>query len=73
LRGWTTPSAALTAIPTLLALLVVAFLFAHFGKNTFEMKHTWGLAMRCVLLVAFVVCVIRIVTWQGTPFLCFQF
>jgi hypothetical protein len=67
------PSAAITAFPTLLALLVVAFVCAHFGKNTFEMTHNWGFAMRCVLLVAFVICVIRIVTWRGTPFLYFQF
>ncbi len=70
---WIAPSAAVTAFPTLLALLVVAFAFAHFGKNTFEMTHQWGLAMRCLLLAAFVLAVIRIVTWQGTPFLYFQF
>jgi alginate O-acetyltransferase complex protein AlgI len=70
---WIAPSAAVTAFHTLLALLVVAFPFAHFGKNTFEMTHVWGLAMRCVLLVAFAVCVIRIVTSPGTPFLYFQF
>jgi alginate O-acetyltransferase complex protein AlgI len=70
---WIAPSAAVTAFQTLLALLVVALLFAHFGKNAFEMTHVWGLAMRCVLVVAFLVCVIRIVTSQGTPFLYFQF
>jgi alginate O-acetyltransferase complex protein AlgI len=70
---WIAPSAAITAFQTLLVLLVVAFLFAHFGKNTFEMTHTWGLAMRCLLFVAFVACVIRIVTSPGTPFLYFQF
>jgi hypothetical protein len=70
---WLAPSAAVTAFPTLLALLVVAFLFAHFGKNTFEMTHEWGLATRCVLLAAFALCVIRIVTWVDTPFLYFQF
>ena len=70
---WISPSPAVTAFQTLLALLVVALLFAHFGKNTFEMTHIWGLAMRCVLVLAFVVCVIRIMTSQGTPFLYFQF
>lgn len=70
---WIEPSAGFTAFPTLLALLLVAFLFAHFGKNTFEMTHVWGLGMRCVLFVALVLCVIRIVTWQGSPFLYFQF
>jgi alginate O-acetyltransferase complex protein AlgI len=70
---WIAPSAPVTAFSTLLALLFVAFLFAHFGKNTFEMTHEWGLAMRCVLFVAFTLCVIRIVTWHGTPFLYFQF
>jgi alginate O-acetyltransferase complex protein AlgI len=70
---WIAPSAAVTAFPTLLALLVVASLFGHFGKNTFEMTHAWGLAMRCALLAGFALCVIRIVTSVSTPFLYFQF
>ena len=66
-------SPGLTAFPALIALLAVGFALAHFGKNTFEMTHRWGLAMRCVWLLAFALCVFRIVTWQDTPFLYFQF
>jgi alginate O-acetyltransferase complex protein AlgI len=66
-------SPALTALTALVALLMVAFGFAHFGKNTFEMTHEWGLAMRCTWLIAFAICLVRIMTWQDTPFLYFQF
>jgi alginate O-acetyltransferase complex protein AlgI len=68
-----TPSAGITSLLTLCALILVAFAFAHWGKNTFEMKHTWGLAMRCTLLGTFAICVVRIVTGPSTPFLYFQF
>jgi alginate O-acetyltransferase complex protein AlgI len=68
-----THSVSITSLPTLVALILVAFAFGNFGKNTFEMNHNWRLAMRCVLLGAFVVCVVRIVTGPSTPFLYFQF
>jgi alginate O-acetyltransferase complex protein AlgI len=68
-----TPSGNLVAAGTLTALLAIAFGFAHFGRNTFEMKHEWGLAMRCVWLSVFVICLLRIVTGPGSPFLYFQF
>jgi alginate O-acetyltransferase complex protein AlgI len=68
-----TPSAGITSLLTLCALILVAFAFAHWGKNTFEMKHIWGLAMRCTLLGTFAICVVRIVTGPSTPFLYFQF
>jgi len=70
---WSESSPALTALPALLALLLVAFGLAHFGKNTFEMSHQWGFEMRCVWLCALCVCLLRIVTWHDTPFLYFQF
>lgn len=63
----------ITALATLMALLAIAFASAHFGKNTFEMTHDWGLAMRCVWLLGFAVCLVRIMTWNDTPFLYFQF
>ncbi len=71
---WWSPSPVSIVSPaTLMALVLAAFAFAHFGKNTFEMRHDWGLAMRCVWLFAFAVCVVRIMTWRETPFLYFQF
>lgn len=66
-------SPALMALPALLVLLLVAFAFAHFWKNTFELTHEWGLAMRCVWLCALGLCLARILTWENTPFLYFQF
>jgi alginate O-acetyltransferase complex protein AlgI len=67
------PSAELPAMAGSMVALLAAFAFAHFGKNTFEMTHEWGLPMRCVLLFAFAVCIVRIMTWQNSPFLYFQF
>lgn len=67
------PSPALIGMAALLVLLRVSFGFAHFGRNTFEMTHKWGLAMRCVWLLAFAACLVRIMTSPGSPFLYFQF
>jgi len=70
---WLEPSPVITALGALVALLAVALAFAHFGKNTFEMTHQWSLAMRCIWLAALAVCLVRIMTWEHTPFLYFQF
>jgi alginate O-acetyltransferase complex protein AlgI len=70
---WFESSPALTALAALSALLIVAAGFAHLGKNTFEMTHEWGLPARIAWLSAFAVCLLRIATWQDTPFLYFQF
>jgi alginate O-acetyltransferase complex protein AlgI len=67
------PSAPVTAMATLCGLLAIGFGFGHWGKNTFEMKHEWGFAMRCVWLGVLAACLLRIVTWPKTPFLYFQF
>jgi alginate O-acetyltransferase complex protein AlgI len=67
------PSGVLIAAPTLAVLLVLAFAFGNCGKNTFEMKHEWNLPMRCVLLATFAICLLRMMTWQDSPFLYFQF
>jgi alginate O-acetyltransferase complex protein AlgI len=68
-----TPSVGITSLSTLRALIILAFAFGHWGKNTFEMKHEWGLAMQCIWLFLFAICVLRIITWPNTPFLYFQF
>jgi hypothetical protein len=67
------PSARVTASATLAVLLAIAFAFGHFGKNTFEMRHEWSFAKRGALLVAFAACLVRMLTWQNSPFLYFQF
>jgi alginate O-acetyltransferase complex protein AlgI len=67
------PSVPFTASRTLVVLLVLAAALGHFGRNTFEMKHEWSLPTRIALLTLFAVCLIRVVTWQDSPFLYFQF
>jgi hypothetical protein len=66
-------SGGIIASGTLAALLAVAFAFAHFGRNTFEMDHEWNFGMQCVWVALFAVCLARIVTSPGSPFLYFQF
>jgi alginate O-acetyltransferase complex protein AlgI len=70
--SWTA-SVGMIASGTLVALLALAFSFAHFGRNTFEMDHEWNFGMRCVWVALFAVCLLRIVTSPGSPFLYFQF
>jgi alginate O-acetyltransferase complex protein AlgI len=67
------PFTAITASRTLLVLLAAAAAFGHFGRNTFEMKHEWNLPTRVALLAVFAVCLVRLMTWQDSPFLYFQF
>ncbi|HWE50626.1 MAG TPA: MBOAT family O-acyltransferase [Bryobacteraceae bacterium] len=67
------PSGNILASETLAGLLLVAFAFAHFGRNTFEMNHKWSFGMTCVWVSLFGVCLLRIVTSNGSPFLYFQF
>ena len=68
-----THSTDIVAAGTLGALLIVAFAFAHFGPNTFEMNHNWSFPMQCIWVSALAVCILRIVTEPGSPFLYFQF
>jgi alginate O-acetyltransferase complex protein AlgI len=67
------PSPPITASAALCVFLVIGFAFAHWGKNTFEMQHEWGAAMRWAWLFAFALCLVRIMTWGQSPFLYFQF
>ena len=67
------PSAGITAWRTLAVLLALGSGFAHFGRNTFEMKHEWSLPVRCALIAVFAICLLRMMTWQESPFLYFQF
>lgn len=46
---------------------------AHFGKNTFEMRHEWGPWASAALAAAFLLCLLRIYSAQTSPFLYFQF
>ena len=57
----------------LLPALLVAAPLAHFGPNTFEMKHAWGLPMRIALALLFALCVAVMYGGNQTPFLYYQF
>ena len=68
------PSAGLRPAGLLLlpALLVAAAL-AHFGPNTFELRHQWSFSRRLALLALFAVCLAIIYGGQQAPFLYYQF
>jgi alginate O-acetyltransferase complex protein AlgI len=58
---------------TLTALVFIAAAMAHFGPNTFEMKHEWSPLPSYALGCLLVVCMIFIYSGQQSPFLYFQF
>jgi len=61
--------AGLLLVPALLA----AGALAHFGPNTFELRHQWTLSRRLALLLLFAVCLAIIYGGQQAPFLYYQF
>jgi len=63
----------LAALPGLIALLALAAALAHWGPNTFEMKHQWGPAPALGLGILLVACMAFIYRGQQSPFLYFQF
>jgi alginate O-acetyltransferase complex protein AlgI len=63
----------LTGIAGLAIVLAVAAAIAHFGRNTFEIKHTWGPVPTALMGLAFVLSLVVIASGQHSPFLYFQF
>ncbi len=57
----------------LLAALVVCAAFAHFGPNTFEIRHRWQPAPAWAMATLLIGCIIRIYGGEKSPFLYFQF
>jgi len=67
------PGTHLPGGTTLGALLLLAGAFAHFGPNTFELRHQWQLAQALMLCSLLLVCIVFIYGGQQSPFLYFQF
>jgi alginate O-acetyltransferase complex protein AlgI len=59
--------------PLLTVLLVIAGALAHFGPNTFELRHEWRPATACALTFLFAACLFVMYGGYQSPFLYFQF
>jgi len=60
-------------IEVLVAAILVAGAFAHFGPNTFEMEHRWSPSYATGLAALFVMCLFMLYGSAARPFLYFQF
>lgn len=58
---------------TLTGFVLGAAALAHWGPNTFELRHQWRPAMAVGLTVLMLACIILIQGGQQSPFLYFQF
>ena len=58
---------------SLIGVLVGAGALAHFGPNSFELKHEWGPSATLVLATLFMLCMGAIYGAKPSPFLYFQF
>jgi hypothetical protein len=67
------PGLHLETRATLAGLLVIAGGVAHFGRNTFEMRHQWSPAPSFALGALLLVCIVFIYGGKQSPFLYFQF
>lgn len=67
------PDGHLDARTSLTALLFVAGSLAHFGPNTFELRHEWHPVQALALGVLLLTCIVVIYGGQQSPFLYFQF
>ena len=70
---WWQPGIHIGTWQSLLALLLVAGCLAHFGPNTFELRHKWKPIPTLALGALLLVCIVFIYGGQQTPFLYFQF
>ena len=59
--------------PSLVIVLAASALVAHGLRNTFELRHDWGLPAAIGLAVMFGVCMVVIYGSNSSPFLYFQF
>lgn len=57
----------------LIGVLIGAGALAHFGPNSFELKHEWGPGATVALAVLFALCMVAIYGAKPSPFLYFQF
>jgi alginate O-acetyltransferase complex protein AlgI len=70
--SWT-PGIHLDTGKSLVALLLIAGTLAHFGPNTFELRHRWNPLQASALGVLLLTCIVFIYGGQQSPFLYFQF
>lgn len=67
------PGASPVGTPALIALLLLAGALAHFGPNTFELRHQWRPAAAVAWALILVLSLVHIYGGEGSPFLYFQF
>lgn len=67
------PGINLDTEKSLVGLLLIAAALAHFGPNTFELRHRWSPVQAFALGVPLLVCIVFIYGGQQSPFLYFQF
>jgi len=67
------PGIRIDSWQSLAALLLIAGGVAHFGPNTFEIRHQWRPVPVLALGVLFLICIVFIYGGQQSPFLYFQF
>lgn len=65
--------ASLVGARTLVALLAIAAIAAHFGPNAFQLHHRWRIIPAFGLVSLFLLSLFSIYASQPTPFLYFQF
>ena len=68
-----TPGVLVTGARTLCILILVAGAIAHFGPNTWEIRHDWRPAHSLALAALFIVCLTVIYGGNQSQFLYFQF
>lgn len=64
---------AIIGQPVLIGTLAVAAALAHFGPNTFELRHEWSAIGKAALVLALAASLFLIYGARSTPFLYFQF
>ncbi len=65
--------ASMPGVAGLVAVLVIAFLVAHFAPNTFELQHEWRPGWSPAFACGYVLCLIVVASGSASPFLYFQF
>ncbi len=63
----------MAGVALLIVMLVIAGSLAHFGPNTFEIRHSWRPVEAFGLTLLFVACLVAMYGGQVSPFLYFQF
>ena len=57
----------------LLAMLVLAAAIAHWGPNTFELRHRWSASWVGAFVVLFGLCLFALYGFRPAPYIYFQF